>query len=120
MVSRSWSCAPMSKALLGSSNSRVHGLCTRARAINVRLDRKSTRLNSSHSQISYAVFCLKKKKPKSHIPDFDKYSFRLRRIVSILLLTHDQGGRFNGGQASSSPPLWLSTTYSTRSIRARA
>src|SRR5438309_2725635 len=27
-----------------------------------RLDRKSTRLNSSHSSISYAVFCLKKKK----------------------------------------------------------
>src|SRR2546427_1265022 len=29
------------------------------------LDRKSTRLNSSHSQISYAVFCLKKKKNSS-------------------------------------------------------
>src|SRR2546427_1291055 len=29
-----------------------------------RVDRKSTRLNSSHSQISYAVFCLKKKKKK--------------------------------------------------------
>src|SRR2546430_8909734 len=29
------------------------------------LDRKSTRLNSSHSQISYAVFCLKKKKHAS-------------------------------------------------------
>src|SRR2546427_5425836 len=28
---------------------------------DTRLDRKSTRLNSSHSQISYAVFCLKKK-----------------------------------------------------------
>src|SRR5688572_32475953 len=28
-------------------------------------DRKSTRLNSSHSQISYAVFCLKKKKTKA-------------------------------------------------------
>src|SRR2546430_8705343 len=28
------------------------------------LDRKSTRLNSSHSQISYAVFCLKKKKTR--------------------------------------------------------
>src|SRR5688572_32742307 len=28
-------------------------------------DRKSTRLNSSHSQISYAVFCLKKKKQKN-------------------------------------------------------
>src|SRR2546430_8408825 len=32
---------------------------TRAKA---EIDRKSTRLNSSHSQISYAVFCLKKKK----------------------------------------------------------
>src|SRR2546430_5255160 len=30
------------------------------------LDRKSTRLNSSHSQISYAVFCLKKKKQYSY------------------------------------------------------
>src|SRR2546430_4383563 len=30
-------------------------------------DRKSTRLNSSHSQISYAVFCLKKKKTKTTI-----------------------------------------------------
>src|SRR2546430_9711872 len=31
------------------------------RLLHLRLDRKSTRLNSSHSQISYAVFCLKKK-----------------------------------------------------------
>src|SRR2546430_13446600 len=31
-------------------------------------DRKSTRLNSSHSQISYAVFCLKKKKKHSITP----------------------------------------------------
>src|SRR5688572_31078788 len=31
------------------------------------LDRKSTRLNSSHSQISYAVFCLKKKKISIHL-----------------------------------------------------
>src|SRR5689334_24441692 len=30
-------------------------------------DRKSTRLNSSHSSISYAVFCLKKKKKKKNI-----------------------------------------------------
>src|SRR2546427_3245442 len=30
------------------------------------VDRKSTRLNSSHSQISYAVFCLKKKKNKTN------------------------------------------------------
>src|SRR2546422_11005021 len=32
----------------------------------VRPDRKSTRLNSSHGYISYAVFCLKKKKQKTH------------------------------------------------------
>src|SRR5688572_31375146 len=32
-------------------------------------DRKSTRLNSSHSQISYAVFCLKKKKEKTKKSD---------------------------------------------------
>src|SRR2546430_6874927 len=32
----------------------------------VQRDRKSTRLNSSHSQISYAVFCLKKKKKTTH------------------------------------------------------
>src|SRR5256886_17307196 len=38
-------------------------------------DRKSTRLNSSHSQISYAVFCLKKKR---------KASFRLRQDNSDL------------------------------------
>src|SRR5438270_4237709 len=31
-------------------------------------DRKSTRLNSSHSQISYAVLCLKKKKSQSSFP----------------------------------------------------
>src|SRR2546430_6282274 len=32
------------------------------------IDRKSTRLNSSHSQISYAVFCLKKKKTTTYRP----------------------------------------------------
>src|SRR2546430_3884483 len=31
------------------------------------IDRKSTRLNSSHSQISYAVFCLKKKKKFTNV-----------------------------------------------------
>src|SRR2546430_9259551 len=33
-------------------------------------DRKSTRLNSSHSQISYAVFCLKKKNHASALPAY--------------------------------------------------
>src|SRR2546430_8796584 len=31
------------------------------------VDRKSTRLNSSHSQMSYAVFCLKKKKTRAQV-----------------------------------------------------
>src|SRR5690606_39496234 len=39
----------------------------RGNADVVRQDRKSTRLNSSHVKISYAVFCLKKKKPKKRI-----------------------------------------------------
>src|SRR3712207_7124409 len=38
--------------------------------INLQVDRKSTRLNSSHANISYAVFCLKKKTPgrRAHRP----------------------------------------------------
>src|SRR5688572_31445399 len=49
----------------GTSGSRR--ACRRRRfgeSGRARRDRKSTRLNSSHSQISYAVFCLKKKKKK--------------------------------------------------------
>src|SRR2546430_8542746 len=44
------------------------------------LDRKSTRLNSSPSQISYAVFCLKKKKPSAaaRAPSFPRSSGLLR------------------------------------------
>src|SRR5256886_3941390 len=72
-VTRSLASATMARnSLLGlktgtgraatSTGSPVRGL----RAMRVLrwriLDRKSTRLNSSHSQISYAVFCLKKKK----------------------------------------------------------
>src|SRR5256886_7825080 len=38
------------------------GLIEKQHRRGVQRDRKSTRLNSSHSQISYAVFCLKKKK----------------------------------------------------------
>src|SRR2546427_8802014 len=45
------------------------------------LDRKSTRLNSSHSQISYAVFCLKKKKKKKK-PCYEcTYIYDTKRIV---------------------------------------
>src|SRR2546427_6295755 len=41
-------------------------------------DRKSTRLNSSHSQISYAVFCLKKKKKKrTHTDQHKKHNKKI-------------------------------------------
>src|SRR5690349_23524750 len=43
----------------GSANRRAHRICTYSRSVTG--DRKSTRLNSSHVEISYAVFCLKKK-----------------------------------------------------------
>src|SRR5258708_25820236 len=41
------------------------------RQLNIEADRKSTRLNSSHQIISYAVFCLKKKKNNTLIPIHD-------------------------------------------------
>src|SRR2546421_9649058 len=40
--------------------------------LDVQTDRKSTRLNSSHDQISYAVFCLKKKKKESHVGSYSE------------------------------------------------
>src|SRR2546430_2260141 len=45
----------------GDIDVRQRITCLREERDDLRLDRKSTRLNSSHSQISYAVFCLKKK-----------------------------------------------------------
>src|SRR3712207_8770416 len=48
-----------------------HGACTRARVLQ---DRKSTRLNSSHANISYAVFCLKKKKKKHNLSTISKHT----------------------------------------------
>src|SRR2546427_9567922 len=47
-------CVYWDQEVTKSSSLAAHGLAAL-------LDRKSTRLNSSHSQISYAVFCLKKK-----------------------------------------------------------
>src|SRR3712207_8496431 len=46
----------------GSEKSRATEICTS----RISVDRKSTRLNSSHANISYAVFCLKKKKYNYH------------------------------------------------------
>src|SRR2546430_5118040 len=50
-------------------------------------DRKSTRLNSSHSQISYAVFCLKKKNINSYVRRCDRI-MELRRASSLYLFDY--------------------------------
>src|SRR5438034_4504253 len=54
------------------------------------IDRKSTRLNSSHTVISYAVFCLKKKRPRDRMPD--RQRGRPRR-------THGQSKRPTRGES---------------------
>src|SRR5688572_31811334 len=46
-------------------------------------DRKSTRLNSSHSQISYAVFCLKKKKTKKTLTTTPKESGKSHSTTTV-------------------------------------
>src|SRR2546430_7380005 len=48
--------------LVANSQIESQGWTNTPVVLKIRTDRKSTRLNSSHSQISYAVFCLKKKK----------------------------------------------------------
>src|SRR5205085_9627510 len=58
------STSPHKRTDHNAGHGRRRGPVPRRVRKNVRRDRKSTRLNSSHSQISYAVFCLKKKKHK--------------------------------------------------------
>src|SRR5688572_31026469 len=56
-------CCPLRTMVCASRTILTSCLCEVKTTSSV--DRKSTRLNSSHSQISYAVFCLKKKKKKN-------------------------------------------------------
>src|SRR5438876_8457284 len=49
-------------------------------AVEIRGDRKSTRLNSSHPSISYAVFCLKKKKKKKNYNQVIKQHMQTERV----------------------------------------
>src|SRR5688572_31342546 len=59
---RRWTVAQSSKFQRQAFTRSISGCVRMGRSWT---DRKSTRLNSSHSQISYAVFCLKKKKKKN-------------------------------------------------------
>src|SRR2546427_2541008 len=60
----------MGSGAMGPALDRMRGM--KSDVVYDERDRKSTRLNSSHSQISYAVFCLKKKKRKENGPDNDR------------------------------------------------
>src|SRR5436305_7345600 len=51
-------------------------------------DRKSTRLNSSHVRISYAVFCLKKKKEKPHYQNLQNTYIYPRNILNYRTIPH--------------------------------
>src|ERR1039458_1404429 len=67
-------------------------------------DRKSTRLNSSHLGISYAVFCLKKKKRLSTSPPgVPQRSAPKERSCSKAPASRDAGGRNKAGGRSRKP-----------------
>src|SRR2546430_6348291 len=73
--------------LLESAASNSHSRVSMPR----RADRKSTRLNSSHSQISYAVFCLKKKKKKKHNSFYihiHNVKYMLNNVIAIISITY--------------------------------
>src|SRR2546430_5141970 len=67
------------------------------------LDRKSTRLNSSHSQISYAVFCLKKKKNRQHRYALPQADFAAALAQDPCRLVHSN--------------VWLRLTRSDQHVR---
>src|SRR5438045_5749713 len=52
-------------------------------------DRKSTRLNSSHLGISYAVFCLKKKKEKKGLVDMRRDTYNSSLVPAVICLQCD-------------------------------
>src|SRR2546430_13295951 len=74
------SAAPSATSRGGSTTS-----CAAAPAVRATLaDRKSTRLNSSHSQISYAVFCLKKKKKRDQHVRSEYHQGRATRYIPVV------------------------------------
>src|SRR5256885_4790051 len=89
--------------LCGSPNKAV-GLMTEGAAV----DRKSTRLNSSHLVISYAVFCLKKKDKMSFRQLLDAYDDVVKRARGSKLQIED----FQGTTLSLTNPGTIGTTAS--------
>src|SRR5256886_4351303 len=76
------------------------------------LDRKSTRLNSSHSQISYAVFCLKNKREQPNNPDAVLVKLPRKKSLSATPTYH------SGPSMGLSSPLISARTYTATSTQA--
>src|SRR5260221_5891139 len=74
---------------MGTDWRRGRSRCTSPR------DRKSTRLNSSHTVISYAVFCLKKKKKKAM---FNTKSIKFFAFSEKLELCHRESVTYSASQ----------------------
>src|SRR5258708_9995707 len=72
------------------------------------LDRKSTRLNSSHQIISYAVFCLKKKKKCQNIVDIDKPGAYAKSGAAS---SKGRDGALSMSRNTASPPVVLHNQY---------
>src|SRR2546430_3628336 len=73
-----------------------------APAIRSGSDRKSTRLNSSHSQISYAVFCLKKKMTNNDVPGVIGRVGTLLGEAGVDIAEYHQARLDQGGQSLAS------------------
>src|SRR3712207_8157844 len=71
--------AGLTTGALSITNSGSHGGKLMTDVNGSEVDRKSTRLNSSHANISYAVFCLKKKKNKNN--DCNNQSNQLHKCI---------------------------------------
>src|SRR5438477_9067460 len=76
--------APLELKRLPRARQRAHGDRAGFRIGADKIDRKSTRLNSSHMSISYAVFCLKKKNKSSHHCDSRAHAFQILWILPTL------------------------------------
>src|SRR5688572_30973278 len=82
-----------------------------------KLDRKSTRLNSSHSQISYAVFCLKKKKEIKSGLSADGVSANRQYLPLLYHLTAvTRACRLPGSGVSLSLAAWLRHRHGGRLV----
>src|SRR5688572_32482071 len=79
------------RSRLGSCDSDICVFAMHTGAVPIPRDRKSTRLNSSHSQISYAVFCLKKKKKNNTLYNTSyQHNFRCLKEYSEQTYDHPE------------------------------